>query len=165
MRFFSDTQRHFKSRGFRFYGFGLNFTIRAIWAIVSPIVEKKIKNKIKITNNNTHEDLWNWVHPSQVEQRYGGDAPDLTEYWPPRKIPGEIGYDPQLISDEPEVEEHKSQSGNVKRNQEFPKNIDTPAIASLEEIHIEQINNEEVSQTKTKKQTADQVQKTKSTRN
>jgi len=41
-------------------------------------------------------ELW---HPSQVEQRYGGDAPDVTEYWPPYSPSEEYGHLPECIVD------------------------------------------------------------------
>lgn len=39
------------------------------------------------------------VHHSQVEEKYGGTAQDLTEYWPPKKISDEYGYDPTNITE------------------------------------------------------------------
>ena len=28
--------------------------------------------------------MWNHIHKSQIEKQYGGDAENLTEYWPPK---------------------------------------------------------------------------------
>ena len=53
------------------------------------------------------------IHPSQVEEKYGGTAENLTEYWPPKKISDEYGYDPNFI-----VETDTSQ-GKVSNHQNF----------------------------------------------
>ena len=37
------------------------------------------------------------IHPSQLEQKYGGDAENLEEYWPPKVISSEYGQDPDFI--------------------------------------------------------------------
>eukprot|EP00343_Euplotes_focardii_P000565 CAMPEP_0205804564 /NCGR_PEP_ID=MMETSP0205-20121125/7527_1 /ASSEMBLY_ACC=CAM_ASM_000278 /TAXON_ID=36767 /ORGANISM="Euplotes focardii, Strain TN1" /LENGTH=67 /DNA_ID=CAMNT_0053074387 /DNA_START=563 /DNA_END=766 /DNA_ORIENTATION=- len=31
------------------------------------------------------------AHPSQIEEKYGGEAADLTEYWPPKVVSNEYG--------------------------------------------------------------------------
>ena len=43
------------------------------------------------------------IHPSQLEKRYGGEAEDLTSFWPPQFRSGEFGHNPDLIrQDEPD---------------------------------------------------------------
>lgn len=38
-----------------------------------------------LTNQNTCDELKSMVHPSQLEKKYGGEAPDYEHpTWPPR---------------------------------------------------------------------------------
>lgn len=30
--------------------------------------------------------MWNHIHKSQVEKRYGGEAEDVIEFWPPKIV-------------------------------------------------------------------------------
>lgn len=41
------------------------------------------KEKIVMSGKNTNEHLLANVHPKQLEKKYGGEADDVTEYWPP----------------------------------------------------------------------------------
>mmetsp|Transcript_11449 Transcript_11449/g.13000 ORF Transcript_11449/g.13000 Transcript_11449/m.13000 type:complete len:167 (+) Transcript_11449:867-1367(+) len=43
------------------------------------------------------EELINEFHPSQLEQKFGGSAPDLDVFWPPKEISKEYGVDPSKI--------------------------------------------------------------------
>lgn len=140
MRFFLELQKHFKSRGFKFFGVGLNLTIRMIWKIVSPIVEEKIKSKILLTNSNIHPDFWKFMHPSQVEERYGGDASNLTDFWPPRGIGGEIGYNEEWFDEEVSSSNDEQEDGTnyTTIHHQFPKDFETPVI-SHDDIVLETV--------------------------
>jgi len=39
------------------------------------------------------------IHPPQLEKRFGGEAEDVTHYWPPKVISSEYGHDPDLIKE------------------------------------------------------------------
>ena len=43
------------------------------------------------------EKLFELAHPSQIEQKYGGEAEDVTEFWPPFCPSNEYGHDPENI--------------------------------------------------------------------
>ena len=40
--------------------------------------------RLILSAENTHQTLQEMLHPSQLEKRYGGEADDLTSYWPPQ---------------------------------------------------------------------------------
>ena len=53
-----------------------------------------------MTKDNTHPVLNELIHPSQLEQKYGGEAENLTIFWPPRFDSMEFGHDPNMIEDD-----------------------------------------------------------------
>jgi len=92
-------QTHLKCRGRKFIMLNVTFGIRAIWKILSPFVDANTHLRTDVTKDSTHLYLQHMVHPSQLEERFGGEAPNLTQYWPPKYVSDEFGHDPKFISD------------------------------------------------------------------
>ena len=65
--------------------------IYILWKIVQAFLEEYIKKKISIHKENTCESLQKLFHPSQIEQRFGGTAPNVTKFWPPMIPSQEFG--------------------------------------------------------------------------
>ena len=63
-----------------------------------------------LSAENTHQILKDMIHPSQLEKRYGGEAENLTYYWPPQYSSNEFGHNPDLIS--------QNQSGSLFEEKE-----------------------------------------------
>lgn len=97
IKFLGEAQRHFKCRGRRFFLFNVTFAIRAIYKIISPFLDEKIKQKLVMTKDSQHQDLIDQMHPSQLEKKYGGEAENYTTFWPPQCSSDEFGCDPDLI--------------------------------------------------------------------
>lgn len=53
-----------------------------------------------MTANAHHPKIDEMIHPAQLEEKYGGDAPNKTEFWPPTHISDEYGYDPEMIDEQ-----------------------------------------------------------------
>ena len=50
-----------------------------------------------LSPEGTHQVLKDMIHPSQLEKRYGGNAENLTCFWPPQHNSNEFGNNPDLI--------------------------------------------------------------------
>ena len=61
-------------------------TISFIFNTVKYFLDENTQQKIQFTTSNINPQLLKMVHPSQLEQRYGGTAKDREqgEYWPPK---------------------------------------------------------------------------------
>lgn len=53
------------------------------YKMMSPFLHPETKEKINLTDKNTHPDLLAMYHPCQLEKRFGGTAETPTNYWPP----------------------------------------------------------------------------------
>ena len=54
--------------------------------------------RLVLSSENSHQVLKDMIHPSQLESRYGGEAENLTSYWPPQYRSNEFGHNPDLIN-------------------------------------------------------------------
>lgn len=135
INFITSTQAHLKCRGKKFFVFNVTFAVRMIYKLVAPFIDSKIKQKLNLWKDPTHQELLDMVHPSQLEEKYGGEAPNVTECWPPICPSDEYGHDPDLINEPSSVD---SESAEVSRNdsQESLEG-DNPSEISAEEIVIE----------------------------
>jgi hypothetical protein len=95
--FMDSTQTHLKCRGRAFIALNVTFGLRALWRILSPFVDKKVKRKVVIASGSTHESLTDLAHPSQLEKKYGGEADDIDTYKPLICPSQEFGHDPSAI--------------------------------------------------------------------
>ena len=60
-----------------FFLVNVTFSIRAFYKIVSPFLDVKIKEKLIMAKESTHPKIFEVIHPSQVEKKYGGEADNL----------------------------------------------------------------------------------------
>jgi hypothetical protein len=58
-------------------------SVNIIWAIVKKFMDKDVVEKMSITGKPTDPLLFRHFSPSQIEEKYGGSAANLTLYWPP----------------------------------------------------------------------------------
>eukprot|EP00358_Blepharisma_japonicum_P005671 CAMPEP_0202943414 /NCGR_PEP_ID=MMETSP1395-20130829/3853_1 /ASSEMBLY_ACC=CAM_ASM_000871 /TAXON_ID=5961 /ORGANISM="Blepharisma japonicum, Strain Stock R1072" /LENGTH=317 /DNA_ID=CAMNT_0049640861 /DNA_START=411 /DNA_END=1361 /DNA_ORIENTATION=+ len=68
---------------------GVNHIINAtnsfffMYKLISPFLDDAAKEKMTFQRDANLTHLFAHCNPSQVEQKYGGTAPDLTQFWPP----------------------------------------------------------------------------------
>lgn len=65
-----------------------------------------------LKENNTWDELLKNIHQSQLQQKYGGEAPDITIFWPPYSPSDEYGVDPEKL-----VSIHHKNSSSVLENE------------------------------------------------
>ncbi|CAI2369390.1 unnamed protein product [Moneuplotes crassus] len=97
-KFITESQVHMKSRIAKMFLLHVTWGIRTIYSIVSPFLEKRTKEKIIMNKGGYNEEILELAHPSQLEEKYGGEAENLTEFWPPFAISDEYGCDPDCIN-------------------------------------------------------------------
>lgn len=84
-------QTHLKCRGKKFVMLRVTFALRAAWKIFAPFLDANTKERTIMSKKGTHEYLQENIHSSQLEQKYGGEAPNLEKYWPPTAISSNYG--------------------------------------------------------------------------
>lgn len=123
--------------------------IRMIWRTLSPFLDDRIKKKIMMTKDAHHPKIDEMIHPAQLEERYGGEAPNSTEFWPPQHISDEYGHDHDLI-DENEVtiqgepvhhDDRASHEVSVEQSHRLPtyKSIKKKTTAYMNGIEVEDV--------------------------
>ena len=68
---------------------GVNYIINppksvwVLWSCIKPFLDEVTIDKIKISKASYSTDLLSHTNPYQIEEKYGGKAPNLQNYWPP----------------------------------------------------------------------------------
>lgn len=96
----AEAQEHLKSRIRMFFYFNVTFGLRAIWTMVSPFLDKIIKHKTCMKGGATDDMLFDLAHPSQIEEKFGGEAPNVSQFWPPYCPSTTFGVQESSLSDE-----------------------------------------------------------------
>ena len=80
-----------------------------LWKLCRPFFSETTLEKTFIEQENICQQLVDIFHPSQLEERYGGSAPNMKKFWPPTfPQSGEYGHDPELIMSQEEYEKMKA---------------------------------------------------------
>lgn len=58
-------------------------SIYFIWRIAKKFIEEHTIKKIRIEKNSDPKEIFAHFNKNQVEKKYGGTAPNLTQFWPP----------------------------------------------------------------------------------
>jgi len=68
----------------RIFLFNVSGTFHFLWSTVQGFLEAHTKKKINITKLNMCDALQNLVAPHQLQQKFGGSAPNFEgPWWPP----------------------------------------------------------------------------------
>ena len=76
-------QSNYRGRMYKLYCFKTPIAIRAIYKMISPLLEKFTQEKINILGDDSKVILAN-IPESQVEKRFGGKANDCENILPPK---------------------------------------------------------------------------------
>lgn len=140
-KFMMEAQEYQKCRMRKFYFLNVTFGLRAIYALISPFLDKVTKDKTKLMKEGYSEELLEFAHPSQVEQKFGGDAENLTTWWPPRCYSENYDVDPDNFNIPEQVTNEKEENHNVRVKQEVvsvgkspTKPLDVKDVAFAEEV-------------------------------
>ena len=78
-------QSAYRSRLYRLYILNAPGSIAIPWKVAKAFLEQHTVDKIKIFKKSTTKNLWEHFNPNQIEQKFGGNVPDLeSNFWPPK---------------------------------------------------------------------------------
>lgn len=100
IKFVTIVQSNEKWRTRVFFVLNVNFAIRAVYRVLCPFLDSKVKEKVNLCKDGSHPNLLKLIHPSQLEKKFGGDIENLTWFWPPKIFSNEYGHNPDLVSKE-----------------------------------------------------------------
>ena len=98
LEFIKAFSHHYYARLRRTYLLNSGFGVRWMWNIVKIFVDKTSKRKIIVEGSNTHQSLQEEVHPLQLQNKFGGEAENITIFWPPYLPSNEYGIDPAKLN-------------------------------------------------------------------
>ncbi len=78
---FAFMQNNFRGRLYKAIVLNAPWTFSAAWKVIENFMEASTASKIVINSGTTDPSLKNLINPSQLEKKFGGDAPNATEYW------------------------------------------------------------------------------------
>uniref|UniRef100_A0A7S3MYH7 CRAL-TRIO domain-containing protein n=1 Tax=Strombidium inclinatum TaxID=197538 RepID=A0A7S3MYH7_9SPIT len=87
------TQGQFKGRARTIICLNSPRTISIAWNTVRYFIDELTAKKVAINSGPTCKELFELADPSQVEEKFGGSAPNMTSYWPPRLPSEEFGVE------------------------------------------------------------------------
>ena len=109
-----------------------------------------------MTKESTHQYLLDTIHPSQLEEKYGGEAPDATQFWPPLHISDEYGYDPDWIVDHSIEESNEApdiEHGVVNKGMTMINSSNANDQIKAEDVVVEEVDLPDTQAVSTQKQT------------
>jgi hypothetical protein len=105
-KLFSMLQSNYRCRLLLVYIFGMNQVLNFIWNIIKNMLQPSTHKKIKFLKQDNVKEMFQSINPDQIENRYGGNAPNLeANFFPPYMpnenylLPGEYRED-VLISED-----------------------------------------------------------------
>lgn len=78
---FGYLQDHYKCRLHRLYVLNVPTSLYAPWQIIKRFLDEVTVQKVQLCKNQSLGDLLKSTNPEQVEEKYGGVAPNATQYW------------------------------------------------------------------------------------
>ena len=129
----------YRYRSKRIFVLNTTFGIKMAWKVIEGFMAVHMNNKMKLSDKNTDKELLAMFHPSQLERKYGGQADNVTQYWPPIMPSNEYGHDDdlvmdqneyeQVVADNPQLRKHPRMEVKVEPEQQIEAGIDEGAVA------------------------------------
>jgi|APSaa5957512535_1039671.scaffolds.fasta_scaffold629691_1 hypothetical protein len=79
--FVGAMNRNFRGRLFRLIVVNTPAVIRGVWTIIYNWLDKFIQQKITVTDEPSNA-LLPYIDENDLEEKYGGKAPERTVFWP-----------------------------------------------------------------------------------
>ena len=71
--------------------------VKVLWTFAKAFLHAQTKAKMMLSSDNCPEEMTQLFHLDQLEEKFGGNQPNVVEYWPPKFPSGEIGYDKKHV--------------------------------------------------------------------
>ena len=106
-----------------------HWTVSALYAIAKPFLSSTTKEKIIFTSNSSWDELTKKIDPKQLEQKYQGEAQNLTEFWPPRAPWNDYGiYEENLLSNNQVDKNNQNNTHNETETKKEGPSVETENV-------------------------------------
>ena len=78
---FSSIQNNYRARLHKSYVVNAPTSIFWTWKLIKQVLDESTAEKISISNENVDKEIYLNVNPNQLEERFGGKAPNLKTFW------------------------------------------------------------------------------------
>lgn len=114
-------QNNFRGRLFRAYVLNAPWSFSTAYSGIKIFMEESTASKVVISSDPTDPAMQTHINPTQLEAKFGGSAPVVDTYWPPRLPAGDIFVEanPTKLISAAEYSELKS-SGKLIANRLSP---------------------------------------------
>ena len=86
-------------------------TFSAVWAVVSQLLDANATIKVSINSGDQNALLSELIADEQLEERYGGKAPNKTEnFWPPNNPSQEF----KAMLENEQINSHSEPDGQIE---------------------------------------------------
>ena len=92
-RVLKEFSNHYYERLRMLYILNANIGIRCMWNVLKGFIGNRSKQNILIEGSNTHHSLCENIHPKQLQTKFGGEADNISTFWPPYSPSNEYGID------------------------------------------------------------------------
>lgn len=99
IQFIKHFSTHMFARSRCMFLLNAGMAVSMMWSIVKIFVHHTTKSKLIFNKQSTDPILQEMVHPKQLQKQYGGEAEDVTVFWPPYIASDEYGVDKEKIKD------------------------------------------------------------------
>jgi CRAL/TRIO domain len=136
-------------------------TLYFIWSLLKPFLDPVTIDKISLTKDSIPRTLLQFFDPYQVEERYGGKAPNLEIFWPP--VFPALSSNPDddnskfggVLKNDSIKDEVVYQSGSISQDPKVPYEIESANIYedrnSPEVSYIPEVDHPKISEKKRRK--------------
>lgn len=125
------------SKGYRYrtkrmFVLNTTFSLKFAWKVIESFMAVHMKKKMVMSDKNTVPELTTGFHPSQLEKKFGGNAPNATCFWPPIMPEGEFGYDSSLLISELEYKKLIKENLELTPRPDLFQGLDSKEISEME---------------------------------
>lgn len=99
------------------------FGIKIAWKVIETFMAVHMKSKMMLSDKNTTDELVSMFHPSQLEEKFGGEAENTSVYWPPIMPSDDYGIDKKLLASKSEYSDIIKENPQLKINPKFKTEI------------------------------------------
>ena len=80
----TNMTKNYRGRLFRFFAVDVTWVVRQLWKLAHQFVDEFTKKKLSIYGDGYFNDMRELIDPDNLEQRYGGNLPNIAEgFFPP----------------------------------------------------------------------------------
>lgn len=75
-------------------------TFYVLFKVISMLFNAKYLARVRIIKKKNYSEFWEHMLPDQWQMKYGGNLPDVTQFWPPAQLDTDIVTREDIKKDE-----------------------------------------------------------------